>query len=186
MSGKMNSRMAIASALLAIASCSNSGISVMRSEGGATYSAAVDVQTIAANGTNAVVVRNSPVPPQAVIDALRGRYPSGQYRFALAPVDHDWNGYTIVLGFGGSPVGTHTQCDDPHLALSPAAAGETVITGDYCTGNRTVSEAIGRSAAMATPNDPRLGDLLGAVVAELFANEPHRPSGGGTGAPVPH
>lgn len=187
MPSRIAGRVSIASALLAVAACSSSGITVMRSEGGANYSAAVDVQTIAANGTNAVVVRNSPFPPQVIVDALNGRYTSGQYRFALAPAEHDWNGYTVVIGFGGPPVGTHTQCDDPNAALSPASAGETVITGDYCYGNRTVSEAVGRSPALTEASDPRLGDLVGGVVAELFTNVSHRPSGGGAAAPpTPH
>lgn len=165
-------RIALATAAsVALVACTG-GVSVMRSRDGSNFSQAVWIQTSAANGTNAVVVRNSPFPPQSVVGALQRRYASGQYRFALAPVGGDWNGYTVVIGFGGPPVGSHTQCDDPDLALSPTPPGATIVVGDYCYGRRTVSEAVGRAPELTGPGDPRLEDLVGGIIAELLRGPP--------------
>ncbi len=157
-------------ALLALAACEGA-VTVVHSRGGTTYTE--DAQTIAAQGVNAVVVRDSPVPPQAVLEALRARYSGNQYRFVLAPADRGWNGYTVIIGFGQPPIGARNQCAVRDIALPPAPAGVTVITGDYCFNDRVIAEAVGRSPAISGADDPHLRALVGAVVAELFA-QPHR------------
>ncbi len=159
-----------AAALLVRAAC-DGAVTVVRSRGGTTY--AEDAQTVAALGVNAVVVRNSPVPPQAVLEALQARYSGNQYRFVLAPDGGGWTGYTVIIGFGQPPVGARNQCADRDIALPPAPAGTTVITGDYCFNDRVIAEAVGRSPAISGAGDPHLRALVGDVVAELFA-QPHR------------
>lgn len=165
-------RISIAGAVVLTLVACHGGVSVMRSRDGSNFSEAVWIQTVPANGTNAVVVRNSPFPAQTVVSAVQGRYASGQYRFAPAPVGGDWNGFTVIIGFGGLPVGSRTQCDGPEIGLSPTPAGETMIVGDYCYGDRTISEAVGRSPAIGDSSDPRLADLVGGVVGELLRGPP--------------
>ena len=163
-------RALLAGLALALTAC-DGAVTVVRSRA-VTYSAGPDIRALAASGTNAVVVRNSPVAPQAVLDALRARYASGQYRFMLAPAQAGWNGYTVIVGFGQPPLGPHNQCEDPDIPLPAAPSGRTVVTADYCLQDRLVAEAVGRSPALADPNDPRLNELVGGVVAELFIGWP--------------
>lgn len=156
--------------VLALGACD--GVAVSRSEN-MTYTGAQYVQTQAQAGTNAVVVRNGPFADDAVLAALHDRYQSDQYRFGLGQ-PAGWNGYTLVLGFGGVPVGNQNLCENPNLPLSAPSVGRTALVGDYCYGTRLVSEATGWTGAVSGPRDPRFQNLVGDVVAELFSyRAPH-------------
>jgi len=171
----------LAGALL-LADCG--GVWVNRSEGVNTYTADFYVQTLAQNGTNAVMVRNNPFGQQgddAALTALRTRYAGGQYRFALGPTASDWNGYTVVLAFGPA-VGVRNPCRQDQ-ALAASQPGTTVLRGDYCYGDRIVSEAIGYAGGLSGPSDPQYAQLVSAVVAELFQNRQRDPNGGGPSPP---
>ncbi len=152
---------------VALSACGG-GITTVRSKGAATYSAGTYVQSVAQNGTNAVVARNSPVPAEAVVDALRARYTGGQYRFALG-TPPDWNGYTVIIGFGAPPVGNQNLCQNPNQVQS-ATAG-TALVADYCYGNRLVTEVVSRGPAVSGPDDPNFRELIGQSIAELFTND---------------
>jgi hypothetical protein len=169
---------------LALAACDSGGVSTVRLKGGSNYSAGAYVQSGAENGTNAVVVHNSPFPPEAVLAALRARYQSNQYRFALG-TPTDWNGYTVVIGFGLPPVGSQNLCANPDLPQAPAPAGVTALVANYCYGNRLVTEALGRVGGVTGPDDPRFRDLIGQTVAELFASDEYADLGGIGFRPLP-
>ena len=160
------------------------GVTTVRLKGGSTYSAGAYVQTSAQNGANAVVVRNSPFPPEAVLAALRARYQSGQYRFALG-TPADWNGYTVVIGFGLPPVGSQSLCADPAPPQPPSPAGVMALVANYCYGNRLVTETLGRAGGVTGPDDPRFGDLIGQTIAELFASDEYADLGGLGLRPLP-
>jgi hypothetical protein len=145
------------------------GTIVNRSEVAGGYTGFLYTQSQAAGGTNAVMVRNAPFAPDAVVTALQDRYQSDQYRFGLGPTPADWNGYTVVLAFGGAPVGTRNLCQDPNLPLAAPSGGRTTVVGDYCLGNILVSEATGWTSAVQDPQDPHFKNLVGDVVAELFS-----------------
>ena len=153
-----------------LSACGVGGVTTVRMEGASNYSAAFYVQTGAQNGTNSVVIRNSPFPPDAVLAALRARYQSNQYRFALG-TPADWNGYTVILGFGQPPLGGQTLCGNPDLPQAPASPGVLELLADYCYGRRLVTEALGRAPGVSGPDDPRFRELVGQTVAELFTNE---------------
>lgn len=169
--------------ILALGACD--GVAVNRSLN-MTYTGGFYTQTQAQSGTNAVVVRNDPFPDQAVLAALHDRYQSEQYRFGLGPTPQNWNGYTVVLGFGGPPVGNQSLCANPSAPLAATSGGRTAVIGDYCYGNRLISEATGWTGAVSGPDDPRFKNLVGNVVAELFANHTHSVNGDGSGSTVPH
>jgi len=168
--------------LIGVAGCSDT-VMVNRSEVAGGYTGAFYVQTSAQNGSNAVVVRNSPFPDAVVVDALRARYQSSQYRFTSGPAA-DWNGYTVVLGFGTAPVGNQNLCRNPNLPLVASTADATTLFGEYCYGNILVTEAEGRTAAVSGPDDPKLNKLIGDVVAELFYDR-RRYGGHGRGSAPP-
>lgn len=152
----------------ALAACG--GVTTVRMIGGANYSAGRYVQTAAQNGTNAVVVRNSPFPAEAVVAALRDRYRGNQYRFALG-TPLDWNGYTVVLAFGAPPVGSQSFCADPNLPQAASPRGVVELVANYCYGNRLVTEALSRAPELTGPNDPNFRELIGQTIAELFINQ---------------
>ncbi len=164
-----------------LAACTSDGVTVTRSEITPGYTGAFYVQTQAQSGVNSVIVRNSPVPPQAVVDALQNRYQSGQYKFALGPNPPDWNGYTVVISFGGPTLGSQSLCQNMNAPRAGVPADRTEVVGDYCYGDRQVTEASGRAPHIAGPQDPRFQELLGGVVAELFRNEQHIYERGGGG-----
>jgi hypothetical protein len=170
-------------ALLAVG-CSDAVV-VNRSEINPGYTGEFYVQTQAQNGVNAVVLRNSPFPPDTVVSAIQSRYQSNQYRFAPGPTPEGWNGYTVVLGFGGPTIGNQNLCQNPNLPMRLPSAGETSVIGDYCYGNILISEAQGWTGAVAGPDDPRFSKLMGSVVAELFADRRRygKHGSGGTGTP---
>ncbi len=175
------SSLVVGAAVLAVAACD--GVVVNRSELGSTYSGALYAQSQAASGTNSLMVRNSPFPPDAVLTAVRERYQGGQFRFGLGPAPQDWNGYTVVLAFGGAPVGNQNLCQNPNLPL-PLATGHTTVIADYCYGNLLVTEASGWTSTISGPDDPRFKNLVGSVVAELFSYRfPNDPAGGGQSPP---
>lgn len=165
---------------VALAACDD--VTVNRSDVGGNFSGYLYAQTQAAKGTNAVVVRNAPFTPDAVVAALRDRYTGNQYRFGLAPTPADWNGYTVVLGFGAT-VGNQNLCQNPNVPLAASANGRTMLVGNYCYGDRLLSEATGWTGALSGPDDPRFKDLVGGVVAELFSYRVQDPNGGGPSPP---
>ncbi len=154
---------------VALSACTGDGVTTVRSRGATTYSASLYVQSLAQEGTNAVVVRNSPFPAEAVLEALRARYQGDQYRFALG-TPADWNGYTVVIGFGGPPVGNRNFCVSPDQP-QPAASGGIELVADYCYGNRLVTEVQSRGPAVSGPEDPRFRELIGQSIAELLTND---------------
>lgn len=158
---------AVGAAALALTGCD--GAMVNRSEAAGGYTGFLYTQSQAANGTNAVVLRNSPFPPEAVVSAVQSRYDGDQYRFGLGPSPAGWNGYTVVLAFGGAPAGNQNLCQNPNLPLPVAASGRTAVIGDYCYGNILVGEATGWTGSVNNPEDPRFRNLVGDVVAELFS-----------------
>lgn len=175
----------IAAAGWALAGC-DSGVFVNRSEIAGGYTGFLYVQQQAAGGVNAVAVRNSPFPPQAVLAALRARYTGDQYRFDLAPPAGEWNGYTVVIGFGSAPAGVQNLCQNPNLPPPQQRAGVTNVIGEYCYGAILVSEATGwTTSPISSPQDPRFEKIIGAVVAELFAYRA-RPGDHGQSADSPH
>lgn len=173
--------LALGAAVLAIAGCG--GVVVNRSEIAGGYTGSLYTQSQAAGGTNAVTVRNAPFPPEAILNALRARFQGDQYRFGLGPPPAEWNGYTIVLGFGGAPVGIQNLCQNPDVPLRTTLAGRTDLIGDYCYGNILVTEATGWTGAVTGPDDPRFQHLVGDVVTELFAYK-NRPGNHGSGSPT--
>ena len=154
-------------AAMALTACD--GTMVNRSEVAGGYTGFLYTQSQAAAGTNAVVLRNSPFSPPAVVSAVQSRYQGDQYRFGLGPSPADWNGYTVVLAFGGAPVGNQNLCQNQNLPLPVAASGRTTVVGDYCLGNILVSEATGWTTSVNTAEDPRFRKLVGDVVAELVS-----------------
>jgi len=154
----------VVSAVLAVAACGDM-VAVKRSEIAGGYTGWVWIQTLAQTGTNAVVVRNNPFPDSVVLAALRARYSGGQYRFDLGR-PADWNGYTVVIGFGRPGVGIGDLCRGQ--PLQPAGTNETAVTAAYCHGDVLLTEAQGWTRAITSPDDPRVEELIGGVIAELL------------------
>ena len=181
MSQKVLIALMTATAVSGLAGCE--AVTVTRSEINPGYTGSFYVQTQAQNGVNSVIVRNSSIPPQNLVEALQARYQSGQYKFAPGPNPPDWNGYTVVLSFGGPMIGGQNLCQNLNAPQIGVPADRTELLGEYCYGDRMVTEAIGRAPAITGPQDPRLQELAGGVVSELFKNDYniyHKSGGGGS------
>ena len=172
-------------ATTALVGCSSDGVAVNRSTEASNYTGAFYVQSQAQNGTNSVIVRNSPVPPPDVVAALRDRYHGNQYRFAPGPTPPDWNGYTVVLSFGGPTLGNQNLCENMNAPQLQPPTDQTEVVGAYCYGNRLITEATGRAPQISGPQDPRFRQLMGDVVAQLFTNEQQPYPGQGNAPTVP-
>jgi hypothetical protein len=166
---------------LALSACAVGGITTVRSEGGTTYSAGLYVQSVAQSGTNTVVVRNSPFPPDAVLTALRDYYRGDRYRFALDRPP-DWNGYTVLIAFGGPAIGNQSLCENPNQPQLSPAGGEVDLVAEYCYGNRLVTEVLSRALALGGPDDPGFRELIGQSIDELFTNDSFQDRGSPSGA----
>ncbi len=163
-------------AALALGACTY-GITTYRSEAAGNPSMQIYAPYAALNGTNLAVILGNPFPAdktnEGVLAVMRVRNPMQRYRFALVPTP-DWNGYSVILGFGEPPIGNQSLCQNPALPLRPMPAGRTALMADLCYGPLLITEATGHTATVGGPDDPRFGDLVGGVLEELFALRPYR------------
>ncbi|HEX9464264.1 MAG TPA: hypothetical protein VGB82_16825 [Alphaproteobacteria bacterium] len=162
---------AVLVAAAALAACTN-GIVTYRSEGAGNPSAQTYAPYAAMNGTILLVVRDNPFPNdrtnEAVLAVVNTHNPAQRYRFSLT-MPPDWNGYTVVLGFGEAPVGNQSLCQNALLPLRPMPPGRMAIIADLCYGQQLVTEAYGHSPAVGGPDDPTFQSLVSQVMTELFA-----------------
>ncbi len=165
----MRAALAVLVAAATLAGCN--GIVTYRSEGAGNPSAQTYAPYAAMNGTTLLVVRNNPFPSDRNSEAVRAvvstHNPMRGYRFSLT-MPPDWNGYTVMLGFGQSPIGNQSLCQNAQLPLRPTPSGRTALIADLCYGPQLVTEAYGHSPAVSGPDDPRFGSLVGQVMTELF------------------
>jgi hypothetical protein len=157
-------------AALALAGCG--GVVTYRSEGAGNRSLQTYAPYAAMNGTNLLVVLNNPFPNdqnnQQVLAVVSTHNPMLSYRFSLV-LPPDWNGYTVVLGFGESPVGNQDLCRNVHLPLRPTPAGQTALIADLCEGQQLVTEVYGHSPTVGGPDDPTFLRLVSQTMTDLFA-----------------
>ncbi len=153
----------------ALTACSD-GVMIEKIES-TGYTGDFYVQSTAAGGVNAVLVRNNPYSDADVLAALRERYQGDQYRFALGQTPEGWNGYTVTIVFGDTPANIQNPCQpQPPVRLAP---GEMSAVAGYCYGPKAVSEAVGRvPSGVSGPSDPRFKALIGDLVGEIFINRP--------------
>jgi hypothetical protein len=165
----MRTALAVTVAAAALAGCN--GIVTYRYEGGAP-SAQFYAPYAALDGTNLLVVRNNPFPNdrtnEAVLAVVRTHNPMRRYRFSLVPPP-DWNGYTVILGFGLSPVGNQSQCQNAQIPLRPTPPGRTTLIVDLCYGRQLITETYGRSPAVGGAEDPTFAALVDQVMTDLLA-----------------
>lgn len=158
-------------AALALAACS-SGITTYRSEAAGSPSAQTYAPYAAMNGTILAIIRDNPFlgDPygQAVLAVMQTHNPMQRYRFAPTPTP-DWNGYAVIFGFGESPIGNQSLCQNATLPLRPMPAGQTAVVADLCYGPLLVTEVYGHTATVSGPDDPRFAALVGAVLEDLLA-----------------
>ncbi len=156
---------------LALAACEH-GITTFRSEASGWPTEQYNAPYAALNGTNLAIVRDNPFPAdkgnEAVLAVMRVNNPMRMYRFALAPTP-DWNGYSVILGFGESPVGNQNLCQNPALPLRPTPVGRTSLIADLCYGPLMITEVYGHTDVVGGPDDPRLAALVGGVLEDLLA-----------------
>ena len=176
----------IAAGAMFLAAC-ESGVSVVRYESSTAFSGEVYGNDLAAHGSNAVTVYDSPFPPDrtnaAILNALHERYAGNQYRFFSGDPPPDWNGYTIVLAFADGVLGNSNLCRNPAQPRRPTSAGRTAMFGEVCLGDILVTEVQGYGPPVSGPDDPGLSKLTGAVVAELFAYRTRHANHGNSNPP---
>lgn len=168
---------ALVGALALLAGCN--GVTTYRSEGAGNPSLQLYAPDAALNGSNLALIRNNPFPSDpagvAIVGVMNANNPMRLYRFALTP-QPDWNGYTVILAFGESPVGNQTLCQNTTLPPRPMPPGKTAVIADLCYGPQLITEVYGHTDAVSGPDDPRFAALIGGVLEDLFAQrQPHYP-----------
>ena len=168
----------LAGALALLAGCSD-GVTTYRSEGAGNPGLQLYAPDAALNGSNLALIRNNPFPGDpaglAIVGVMNANNPMQLYRFALAP-QPDWNGYTVILVFGETPVGNQNFCQNTTLPPRPTAPGQTAVVADLCYGPQLITEVYGHTSAVSGPDDPRFAALIGGVLEDLFARrQPHYP-----------
>lgn len=127
-----------------------------------------------ASGALPVVMLDNPFPPPAVLAALQ-RNNTRPLHFTADPPASLSSGYRLVLTFDESP---SRGCQQP-LATSarPAGAAPTTqrVYGAFCYGPTQISGATASSPQAVSADDPRLGRMMGDLLAALMPYSP--PSG---------
>ncbi len=154
-----------------LAGC-DQGVFVNRNPTPSAFSGYDNIQQVAANGRNQIVVYNSPFPPDATINSIlaaaQKRYASNQYRFFAGPPTPDWNGYTVLLAFSDGVTGNRNLCQNRQQPLRPMTGGWTTIFAEYCLGDILVTEATAYTRPVNGPDDPRFTKLVEAALGGLF------------------
>ncbi len=166
---------------LVVAACTTGGVTTYRSEAAGNPSLQLYAPYAAMNGSNLTIIRNNPFPGDpaglATINVMNVNNPMQKYRFAPAP-QPDWNGYTVIVVFGETPVGNQSLCQNVNLPPRPTPAGQTAVVADLCYGPQLITEVWGHAPMVAGPDDPQYAALIGGVLEDLFAlRQPHFPHG---------
>jgi hypothetical protein len=158
-------------AVLLVAGCAG-GTTTYRSEAAGSPSAQTYAPYAAMNGVNQLVIRNNPYPTdpdgQVLLSIVQTHNPMQRYHFTLG-AGPQWNGYTVIFGYGESPVGNQDLCKNVALPLRPMPPGQTAVMADLCYGPLLITEVYGHTQFIADPHDPRLAALVGGVMEDLFA-----------------
>jgi hypothetical protein len=161
---------AVAAATAALlAACSQGTVATQ------SYSYRQDVpgyeQNAASIGPTLVTVYNSPYPTADVIAAMQGRNPGPKLTFTATPDAKAT--YRIVLVFGESHQAPSTYCEAPAVSSSPSPTGRLTITAAFCSQQIILSDAVARTTAIASTQDPEFGrtmsDLLSALLPQYSA-----------------
>lgn len=167
----------LAGTLALLAACD--GVMTNRLESAGNPSLQLVAPDGAMAGSNLALIRNNPFPGDpaglAIAGVMNANNPMRLYRFALAP-QPDWNGYTVILVFGETPVGNQNFCQNTTLPPRPTPPGQTAVVADLCYGPQLITEVSGHTSAVSGPDDPRFAALIGGVLEDLFARrQPHYP-----------
>lgn len=161
-----------------LAGCTG-GVTTYRSEGAGNPNLQIDAPYAAMNGSILAIIRAEPFPGDpaglGVIQVMNANNPMQRYRFSPAPLP-DWNGYSVILAFGETPVGNQSLCQNTLLPPRPTPPGQTAVVADLCYGPQLITEVWGHSPAVSGPEDPQFAALIGGVLTDLFAlRQPHHP-----------
>ena len=171
----------VAAALLALAGCS--GVATQSYE----YKADVpgSEQYAAALGSTPVAVYNSPYAAADVVAAMQGRNPGPKLTFVAA--QESSSAYRIIVVFGESTQAPSTYCEATAVAASPSPNGRLAVTAAFCSGKSIISDAVARTSAIASTQDPHFADLMAQLLSALLPQtaipgvNDGQTSGGGAG-----
>lgn len=172
---KASSRHIASAALLSaatalLAGCT--GVTTYRSEAAGNPNLQIDAPFAAMNGSILAIIRNNPFPTdpagQQIVAIMSTNNPMQRYRFALVP-QPDWNGYSVVLAFGQTPVGNVSLCQNTMIPPRPMPPGRTAVVANLCFGPTLITEVWGRAPEVTGPDDPTFAALIGGVLQDLFA-----------------
>jgi hypothetical protein len=130
-------------------------------------------QYAAAQGPTPVIVRNTQIPPPAIVAALQKNNSRQDLVFTTDPPASLAAGYRVLLSFDDMPAGGLHVCREPLAAAPPATAGaatpvSTSVYGAFCLGPVLLSESVVTAPRLDSPRDPRLGRMMGDLLAAIM------------------
>jgi hypothetical protein len=138
------------------------------------------VQLAAASGMAVAVIRNNPFPADrdnaGVVAAMQRRNLGPRITFSQTPRPDDKYGYRVILDFRPPGPDTTYQClAAPAPAAATPPAGRIDVTGSFCVGDRSLTEASGSVDGAGGPEDARFQRLIGDIMVALTPiNDPSR------------
>lgn len=132
-------------------------------------------------GPTPVAVYNSPYAAADVIAAMQGRNPGPKLTFIAA--QESGATYRVVMVFGESSAAPSTYCEATAVAASPSPSGRLTVTAAFCSGKGIVSDAVARTTAITSTQDPKFADLMTQLLSALLPQNgmPGITGGGETG-----
>ena len=151
-------------AVAMLTACSGGGVATQ------SYSYRADVpgheQYAATLGPTPVAVYNSPYATADVIAAMQGRNPGPKLTFVAA--QESGTTYRLVMVFGESTAAPSTYCEATAVAAAPSPSGRLVVTAAFCSGKAIISDAVARTGAIASTQDPRFADVMSQLLSALL------------------
>lgn len=128
------------------------------------------VQYAASKGQFPVVVIDSPVPVDAMLQTLSlpGSYPQSPLT-AVSPQSHR-GGYLVLAFHAPRTSNGHQACADP-AALATGGSGSLRLQAAFCSGTAVLSEAIMTAPAPASADDPAFASAMARLFSQVLSTK---------------
>jgi hypothetical protein len=131
-------------------------------------------QLAAADGEALAIIRANPFTEDRdnaiVLADMQGRNPGYKLYFRQAARPESKYDYKVILTFGASGGGGVNPCLDTAPLPAAPRTGHVDVRADFCVGPSFLSEVRGAVDGVQRADDPRLKELVGAVLADLLSD----------------
>jgi hypothetical protein len=131
-------------------------------------------QLAAADGIALAVIRANPFTEDrdnaAILADMQGRNPGYKLYFAQTSRPEARYDYKVILTFGSQGMSVVNPCLDTGPLPPAPRTGRIDVRADFCVGSSFLSETRGSVDGVQRADDPRVAQLVGAVMSDLLSD----------------